>query len=252
MGCVVYISGISVPTWSLKRHPSSNEKDPQWLAITMDSIWNYLKWSSFDRVSWVLLWIPSWAYFLFVQTEVVAVHLWGHITLQNSLLQGNLSLTPVPLTKSYGFTREALARFTSVPCRSVRSVAYVCGRRNIEETTTWKESYQDAISPLPIPTSYRRTRSVEHICFIAILLQIWCEFWRNHNLKRKQNVLLPLPLLNLFEMRTRNAGHIHFRAILLQIGVIDHVSSARLPHTYCFFGHIIFASSYILLQLYSA
>jgi hypothetical protein len=62
---------------------------------------------------------------------------------------------------------------------------------------------------------------------------------------------LPLPLLNLFEMRTSNAGHIHFRAILLQIGVIDRVSFARLPHTYCFFGHIIFAS-YILLQLYSA
>jgi hypothetical protein len=46
---------------------------------------------------------------------------------------------------------------------------------------------------------------------------------------------LPLPLLNLFEMRTRNAGHTHFRAILthfratlLQIGVIDHVSSAHL------------------------
>ncbi len=68
------------PHLTFKRHPSSNEKDPQWLAITMDSIWNYLKWSSFDRVTWVLLWIPSWAYFLFVHTEVVAVHLWGHIS----------------------------------------------------------------------------------------------------------------------------------------------------------------------------
>jgi hypothetical protein len=74
---------------------------------------------------------------------------------------------PDPCAIDQGFTREALARFTSVACRSVRSVAYVCGQRNIEETTTWKESYQDAISPLPITTSYRRTRNVEHICFIA-------------------------------------------------------------------------------------
>jgi hypothetical protein len=52
-------------------------------------------------------------------------------------------------------------------------------------------------------------------------------------------------------MRTRNAGHIHFRAILLQIGVIDHVSLAHLPYTYCFFGHIIFAS-YIVWQVCSS
>ncbi|CAK9260489.1 unnamed protein product [Sphagnum jensenii] len=31
-------TSAGAPTWSLKRHPSSNEKDPQWLAITMDSI----------------------------------------------------------------------------------------------------------------------------------------------------------------------------------------------------------------------
>jgi hypothetical protein len=132
MGCVVYIFGISVPTWSFKRHPSNNE-DPQWLVVTMDSISNYFKWNCFGRVSWVLLWIPIWAYFLFVHIEVVAMHEWGHITLQNKLLQGNFSLTPMPLTKSYGFTREALARFTSIACKFVWSIGYVYGWRIIEK-----------------------------------------------------------------------------------------------------------------------
>jgi hypothetical protein len=244
---VVYISGIGVPTWSLKRHPSSNETDPQcshhgfhlklsqvkllWqgeLSIIMNS-----KLSLFFICSY---WSCGCA---FVRTYHIAEQLIARKSL------------PDPCAIDQGFTREALARFTSVACRSVRSVAYVCGQRNIEETTTWKESYQDAISPLPITTSYREPECRAHMLY-SILLQIWCEYCRNHNLKRKQNVLLPLPLLNLFDMKTRNAGHIHFRAILLQIGVIDHVSSARLPHTYCFFGHIIFASSYILLQLNSA